>query len=88
MGKPIVASLRGESADILQDSAAAALVVGPRTDAAMSAAVNPNAGPWTGRRWERAGAAFVAQNYSRAGLASRYEEFLTETRRRYLRGAG
>jgi glycosyltransferase involved in cell wall biosynthesis len=77
MGRPIVASVRGESAEILERSGGA-LVVPPEDDAAIAEAivkVRDGKGPDGAR-----GRAFVEASYSRVHLAARYAEFLERTR--------
>jgi glycosyltransferase involved in cell wall biosynthesis len=85
MQKPIVASVRGESAEILERSGAA-IVVAPEDDAAIAQAVLRARDGEDRQAMGRRGAAFVVEHYSRAGLAARYEEFLARTRQRFLRG--
>jgi glycosyltransferase involved in cell wall biosynthesis len=78
MARPIVASLAGEAADILQKSGAA-IVVAPGDSAAIATAIrhlaaNPDEAQAMGLR----GRQFVAAYYSRATLAARYEVVLQE----------
>jgi hypothetical protein len=85
MKRPIVASLRGEAASILETSGGA-IVVPPEDDAAIAAAIRRLRDTTAREETGRAGAAFVAMHYSRAALAARYAAFLDETRRRYHHG--
>jgi glycosyltransferase involved in cell wall biosynthesis len=79
MGRPIVASLCGEAADILKASGGA-LVVPPEDSAAIAAAIrslsdNPSVIPEMGER----GREYVIRHYSRRALAARYVKTLQST---------
>jgi glycosyltransferase involved in cell wall biosynthesis len=82
MRKPIIASLRGESAEILERSGAA-LVVPPEDDAAIAGAVLRMRDGEDREAMGRRGGAFVAEHYSRTALAARYDEFLRLTQKRF-----
>jgi glycosyltransferase involved in cell wall biosynthesis len=77
MGRPIVASVRGEAAEIL-DRSRGALVVPPEDDAAIAEAIVKVRGG-EGPNGDN-GRAFVEANYSRVHLAERYVRFLERTR--------
>jgi glycosyltransferase involved in cell wall biosynthesis len=79
MGRPIVASLCGEAADILNASGGA-LVVPPEDSTAIAAAIrrlcgNPAIVPEMGAR----GRDYVIRHYSRRALAARYVKTLQST---------
>lgn len=75
-GRPILASLRGEAAEILEASGAARIVA-PEDDAAMAEAVMELIDDRDAlARMGAAGRAFVETHYHRRGLASRYEALL------------
>src|SRR5208283_5302683 len=78
VGRPIVASLGGEAAQILQQSGGA-VVVPPEDDAAVAAAVL-ELGRDPARRAAMGAKArdFARSNYSRAVLARRYEEVIED----------
>lgn len=78
VGRPILASLRGEAAEILQASGAAT-VVEPESAEALTRAIEDLAGnrEATNRRGA-AGRAFVQERYSRAALAARYVGVMQE----------
>jgi hypothetical protein len=83
MARPIVASVRGESAEILRQSGGA-VVVAPEDNAAVAAAIrelcrNPERGREMGRRARE----FVAANYSRRALAADYAELLQSAMEEY-----
>lgn len=74
--KPVVASLRGEAADILH--AAGALVVAPENPAALADAVRELAAhPARRASMAAQGRAFVEAHYDRARLAERYRDLLS-----------
>lgn len=75
-GRPLVAALAGEAAEIAQ--AAGAKVVPPGDGAAIARAVRDLAEePEMRRRMEASGRRFVAENYDRRQLARRYLEVLS-----------
>ncbi len=83
MARPLVASVRGESADILRRSGGA-VVVEPEDSAAIAEAVlrlynNPEERATLGQQ----GRQFVEAHYSRRALAAAYETALQETILRY-----
>ncbi len=84
MGTPIVASLAGEGATILERSGGA-LVVRPENSAEIADAIGRMRTLDTRSMGER-GRRFVEDHYSRRSLAGRYAEFLEETRQRFRRG--
>jgi glycosyltransferase involved in cell wall biosynthesis len=78
MGRPIVASLRGEAARILRNSGSA-LIVEPEDSDAMAQSIlylcdHPKEAQTMGRR----GRSFVEEHYSRRSLAARYLEIIKE----------
>jgi hypothetical protein len=80
MGRPIVASVRGEAADILERSGGA-IVVGPEKHEEIAAAIlklrhDRNLAAELGRR----GSEFVRAHYSRESLAARYLQVMREVR--------
>lgn len=78
--RPIVASLRGEAAQILAASGAA-IVVAPEDSAAIAAALRQlKADPEGAEAMGRRGRAFAVREYSRAALARRYLEILRAAR--------
>jgi glycosyltransferase involved in cell wall biosynthesis len=78
MARPIVASVAGEAAEILERSGGAR-VVAPEDSAAIAAAVETLADDRVAREtMGRAAAAFVRRNYSRHELAARYREVLAD----------
>lgn len=83
MEKPIIGSVRGESADIL-DKSNAALVVEPENCTEIAKAVrylyeNKSIGEEMGKN----GREYVTNHYSRSALAERYMTVLTEAQKRY-----
>jgi glycosyltransferase involved in cell wall biosynthesis len=84
MGRPILASVRGEAAAILRESGAAE-VVAPEDSVAIATAIRDARAH---RLDSRAGSGieFVQRNYSRQTLAARYIQFLERTRDRYRQG--
>ncbi len=80
MERPIVASVRGEAADILNRSGAA-LVVEPENAAAIATGIRRmHAHAEESRTMGQRGRHFVVENYSRQALAKRYLEILEHTR--------
>lgn len=78
MARPLVASLRGEAATILGDSGGA-IVVDPEDSVAVAGAIRRLAAdPAAGQRMGSAGRLFVAEHYSRRGLAERYLDVLRD----------
>jgi glycosyltransferase involved in cell wall biosynthesis len=78
VGRPIVASLGGEAAQILQQSGGA-VVVPPEDDAAVAAAVlELRRDPVRRAAMGRQGRDFTQSNYSRAILAQRYERVVED----------
>lgn len=72
MGRPILASVRGESAAILRKSGGA-MVVEPEDSAAIAAAIlELSADPKRLTKMAKNGRSFVAKEYSRQSLARRY----------------
>ncbi len=81
VGRPIVASVRGEAAEILQRSGAA-LVVAPEDDGAVAAAIGALLGdPARCAAMGQRGRDFVIAHYSRRELARRYLEVLASARK-------
>jgi glycosyltransferase involved in cell wall biosynthesis len=85
MGSPIVASVAGEAAGILERSGGA-VVVPPEESAAIAAAIRLMRESDNVPMRQR-GRAFVEEHYSRRSLAARYVEFLEQTRDNFRRGA-
>jgi hypothetical protein len=86
MGRPIVGSVRGEAAEILERSGGAS-VVPPEGSAAMAEAILRIAGsPEQARIMGTKGRSFVERNYSRYSLARRYSEVLQEAIAEHRRG--
>lgn len=78
-GRPILGSVAGEAARILERSGAAA-VVPPEDDEAMAAAISAvKADPVRRARMADAGVRFAAEHYDRRRLAHRYLEVLEAT---------
>jgi hypothetical protein len=87
MGRPIVASLRGEAADILQRSGAA-IVVAPEDSSGIAQAIEILAGdPAQAGIMGRQGRDFVATHYSRRSLALRYLQVLEEAAEAFRGGS-
>jgi glycosyltransferase involved in cell wall biosynthesis len=79
MGRPIVASLCGEAADILSRSGAA-VIVPPEDSGAIANAIRALRGREDREEMGARGHRFVEEHYSRRALAARYAEFLEEIR--------
>jgi glycosyltransferase involved in cell wall biosynthesis len=84
MEKPIIGSVRGESADILKKSEGA-LVVEPENSIQISDAIdtlykNPLMGPEMGKK----GREFVKRYYSRAVLSKKYLKVLSDSIHNYI----
>lgn len=78
MTRPVLASVSGEAAEILEKSGAA-MVVYPEDDEAIAANVIALAGdPARRARMGQAGREFVCANYSRTALAARYRQVLED----------
>ena len=84
MERPIVASVRGEAADILGRSGAA-VIVPPENSVAIAAAIRQLHAAKDLQEMGARGRKFVEDYYSRRALAARYAAFLEETIRRYRR---
>jgi glycosyltransferase involved in cell wall biosynthesis len=87
MGRPIVASVRGESAEILRQSGAAT-VVEPEDSAAIARSIldlqsNKDRSDQMGAR----GRSFVVQHFSRKSLAEKYITVLNEAMNEHARSA-
>lgn len=81
VGRPILASLRGEAADILNRSVAA-LVVPPEDDGAVAATIRDLVqNPDRLMKMAANGPNFVRSHYSRQALARRYLEVMNGARR-------
>ena len=78
MGKPIIASLSGEPADILARSGSAVIVPPEDSEGIAEAALHLYAHPEDGEKMGERGRAFVVHHYSRRSLASTYMEVLRE----------
>ncbi len=87
-GRPMIASVRGEAAEILKQSGAAVIVEPEDSRAIADAVRHLHNCPEQARAMGRRGRDFVVQNYSRQALATRYLEVLRRaiaefTRRRH-----
>ncbi|MFH1754522.1 MAG: glycosyltransferase, partial [Candidatus Latescibacterota bacterium] len=71
-GKPIIASLKGESAEILSRSEAAVVIPPENPEALVDAILCLKNSPETCRRLGAAGHTFVERNYDRKELARKY----------------
>ncbi|HEX8650333.1 MAG TPA: glycosyltransferase family 4 protein [Pyrinomonadaceae bacterium] len=78
MSKPIVASLRGEAADILRRSGASLLVTPEDSSAVAQAILHLYHHRDEAKAMGQAGRRFVVENYSRQSLAARYLNVLEE----------
>ncbi len=76
-GRPIIGSVRGEARSILERSAAAVLVAPEDPRALAEAVIGLRHDPARLAAMAANGHRFVAENYSRAELARRYETILT-----------
>jgi glycosyltransferase involved in cell wall biosynthesis len=85
MGVPIVGSVTGEAAGILERSGGA-LVVPPEDSSRIASAIRMLRESDTTPMRER-GRAFVEEHYSRRSLAIRYVQFLEQTRERFRQRA-
>lgn len=83
MGTPVLASVAGESADILRRSDGA-MVVPPEDSGALAYAIRELRSRDT-NDMRRRGRSFVEASYSRRALAIRYMDFLEMTRERFRR---
>jgi glycosyltransferase involved in cell wall biosynthesis len=85
MARPIVASVRGEAAEILERSRAAIVVEPEAGDAIAAAVAELHRDAARGRAMGEQGRRFVVEHYSRASLAERYvavlEDAVAEHRR-------
>jgi len=80
VGRPILASLRGEAANILARSKAAKIVP-PEDSVAIAAAIRKlSRSPQDLQSMAENGPRFVEQHYSRRGLAHRYLEVIRDAR--------
>ncbi|WP_342433481.1 glycosyltransferase family 4 protein [Neobacillus sp. FSL H8-0543] len=77
-GVPIVASLEGEAADILNESKAAEVVKPDNPEEIMHAIIKIKNDKVLYERLKEKGPAFVEQNYSRKNLAKEYLEIISE----------
>ncbi|MFK9094235.1 glycosyltransferase family 4 protein [Bacillus salipaludis] len=77
-GVPIVASLEGEAAAILNDSKAAVVVKPDNSEEIMQAIIKIKHDRDLYERLKQNGPAFVEQNYSRKNLAKEYLEIISE----------
>jgi glycosyltransferase involved in cell wall biosynthesis len=78
-GVPIVASLEGESADILDDSKAAEVVKPDNPEQIIQAIIKLKNDKVLLEKLKKNGPAFVEQNYSRRKLAEQYLKIISET---------
>ena len=80
--RPIIGSVRGEAASILEESGSS-VVVGPEDSGAIAAAlVRLKADPGVRREMGERGRRFVSTRYQRRALAQRYVEILENVERR------
>lgn len=75
-GRPIVAALKGEAADILERSGGAVIVPPEDPDSMAEAIISLIDQPDLRRRLGESGAAFASAHYSRQKLADKYEQLL------------
>ena len=87
MGRPIIGSVRGESADILRQSGGALVVEPEDSEAIAQAILWINDHEDEAREMGKKGRQFVMQNYSRRSLAERYVEVMDEAIAEYGRNA-
>ncbi|MCU1807122.1 glycosyltransferase family 4 protein [Cytobacillus firmus] len=78
-GVPIVASLEGEAADILNESQAAEVVKPDNPEEIMQAIIKLKKDKELLEKLKKNGPAFVEQNYSRRKLAKQYLKIISET---------
>lgn len=78
-GIPIVASLEGEAADILNESQAAVVVKPDNPAEIMQAIIKLKNDKVLLEKLKKSGPAFVEQNYSRRKLAEQYLKIISET---------
>lgn len=78
-GVPIVASLEGEAADILNESQAAEVVKPDNPEEIMQAITRLKDDKTLFKKLKRNGPAFVEQNYSRRMLAEKYLKIISDT---------
>jgi glycosyltransferase involved in cell wall biosynthesis len=78
-GVPIVASVDGESADILNESKAAEVVKPDDPEQIMQAILKLKSDQLLLEKLQKNGPAFVEQNYSRRKLAEQYLKIISET---------
>jgi glycosyltransferase involved in cell wall biosynthesis len=76
MARPVIGSLRGESADILRRSNAALVVYPEDSDAVASAILDLYNNPEHVKEMGKNGRRFVIRNYSRKALAQNYIEVI------------
>lgn len=88
MAKPIVASLRGEAADILRRSGGAIVVEPEDSDAVAQAVLRLYHQREEAREMGQRGRRFVVEHYSRASLAARYLNVMSEAVNEYQGGRG
>jgi len=86
MGKPMIASLTGEAADIIKRSGSGVVVMPEDSVAIASALVDLYRSPEKCREMGVAGRNFVSYYYNRKSLALRYMDLLEETVTGFQRG--
>jgi glycosyltransferase involved in cell wall biosynthesis len=78
VGRPIIGSVAGEAAEILDRSGGAVIVPPEDDDALATAIVNLQADPQRRASMGERGRAFVVDHYSRRALAARYRDVMVE----------
>ena len=86
MGKPMIASITGEAADIIKRSGCGVVVMPENSEAIASALVDLYQSPEKCRKMGIAGRDFVSSYYNRKSLAQRYMDLLEETVTGFRRG--
>ena len=86
MGKPMVASISGEAADIIKRSGGGVVVIPEDSEAIAAALVDLYRSPEKRRKMGIAGRVFVSSYYNRKFLASRYMDLLKEAVTGFRRG--
>jgi glycosyltransferase involved in cell wall biosynthesis len=86
MGKPMIASISGEAADIVKRSGGGVVVMPEDSEAIAAALLDLYRNPEKRRKMGIAGRVFVSSYYSRKFLASRYMDLLEEAITGFRRG--
>jgi colanic acid biosynthesis glycosyl transferase WcaI len=86
MGKPIIASIAGEAADIIKRSDCGVVVMPEDCEAIAAALLDLYRSPDKRRKMGGAGRVFVSSYYNRKSLASQYMNVLEESVTGFRRG--